>query len=139
MIINKELLDTLTAQAKANPRLRQHYDLRNTPEDNSQRILNAMEPGTVLPIHRHRNSSETIVMLRGRGLWHYYDDEGNLTDTIEVSADGDIRGVSVSKGQWHNSEILASGTVILECKDGMFQPLDAKDILKLLQSEDLYY
>ena len=130
MIINKQLLDTLSAQAKANPRLRQLYDLRNTPEDKSQRILNAMEPGTVLPVHRHRNSSETIIMLRGRGLWHYYDDEGQRTDTFEVSADGDLRGISVPKGQWHNSEILEEGTVILETKDGAWEPLAEEDILK---------
>ena len=129
MLINKELLDDLTALAKASPRLRMHHDLRNTPEDKSQRILNAMEPGTVLPIHRHRNSSETIVMLRGRGIWHYYDDNGKETDTILVEAGGDICGVSVPKGQWHNSEILESNTVILECKDGAWAPLSDEDIL----------
>ena len=63
MIIDKQLLDTLSAQAKSNPRLRQNYDLRTTPQDNSQRMLNALEPGTVLPIHRHRNSSETVVIV----------------------------------------------------------------------------
>lgn len=130
MLINQQLLDSLTEQAKASPRLRMHFDLRNTPEDKSQRILNAMEPGTVLPIHRHRQSSETIVMLRGRGLWHFYDDKGNRTESFEVSADGDIRGISVPKGQWHNSEILESGTVILECKDGTWEPLEESDIIQ---------
>ena len=129
MIFDKLLLDNLTAQAKASPRLRMHYDLRNTPEDNSQRILNAIEPGTVLPIHRHRGSSETVVMLRGKGKWNYYDDNGNLTESFVVSADGDIRGISVPKGQWHNSESVESGTVILECKDGVWEPLAEEDIL----------
>lgn len=129
MIFDKLLLDNLTAQAKASPRLRMHYDLRNTPEDNSQRILNAIEPGTVLPIHRHRGSSETVVMLRGKGKWNYYDDNGNLTESFVVSADGDIRGISVPKGQWHNSESVESGTVILECKDGAWAPLADEDIL----------
>ena len=128
MEINKKLLDNLTAQAKASPRLRMHYDLRNTPEDNSQRILNAMEPGTVLPIHRHRGSSETVVMLRGKGKWNYYDDSGNLTESFVVSAVGDTKGISVPKGQWHNSESLESGTVILECKDGAWEPLAEEDI-----------
>lgn len=131
MLINKELLDALTAQAKANPRLRQHFDLRNTPEDKSQRILNAMEPGTVLSIHRRLESTETIVMLRGKGKWNNYDDEGNLTESFVVSADGDIRGISVPQGQWHNSESLESGTVILECKDGAWTPLAAEDILEI--------
>ena len=70
-------MDDLSAQAKANPRLRQAYDLRTTPEDGSQRILNAVEPGTVLPIHRHRGSTETIVCLRGKVVQHYFDDNGN--------------------------------------------------------------
>ena len=67
MLIDKEFLDNLTNQAKASPRLRMYYDLRNTPDDNSQRILNAMKPGTELPIHRHRGSSEIVVMLMGKG------------------------------------------------------------------------
>ena len=131
MLIDQQLLDMLSEQAKVNPRLRQHFDLRNTSEDQSQRILNAMEPGTVLPVHRHRYSSETIVVLRGRGLWHYYDDRGQLTKTFEVSIDGDVRGLTVPKGQWHNSEIMESGTVILECKDGAWEHLAENDILVL--------
>lgn len=130
MLIDKELLDNLTAQAKENERLRMHYDLRDCVEDGSQRILNAMEPGTVLPIHRHRGSSETVVMLRGKGKWNYYDDNGQLTESFLVSADGDIRGISVPKGQWHNSESLESGTVILECKDGPWAPLAEEDVIK---------
>ena len=130
MIIDKNLLDQLTAQAKVSPRLRQHYDLRNSPEDHSQRILNALEPGTVLPIHRHPESSETVVMLRGKGRWNYYDNNGNLTEIFLLSADGDLRGLSVPKGRWHNAEILESGTVILECKDGAWKPLAEENVMK---------
>lgn len=130
MIIDKNLLDQLTTQAKASPRLRQHYDLRNSPEDNSQRILNALEPGTVLPIHRHSESSETVVMLRGKGRWNYYDDNGNLTESFLLSADGDLRGLSVPKEQWHNAESLESGTVILECKDGKYDPKGTEEFQK---------
>ena len=72
MIVDKKLMDDLSAQAKANPRLRQALDLRTTPEDQSQRILNAVEPGTILPIHRHRGSTETIIVLRGKVVQHYY-------------------------------------------------------------------
>ena len=128
MFFDKELLDNLTAQAKASPRLRMHYDLRNSQEDTSQRILNAMEPGTELPIHRHCESSETVVMLRGKGKWNYYDDNGNLTESFMISADGDTKGISVPKGRWHNSESLESGTIILECKDGVWKPLTDEDI-----------
>ena len=88
-----------------------------------------MEPGTKLPIHRHCESSETIVMLRGKGRWNYYDEQGNFTDSFLVEAGGDICGISVPKGQWHNSEILESGTVILETKDGLWHPLSDEDII----------
>ena len=130
MIIDKNLLDQLTTLAQSSSRLRQHYDLRNSPEDNSQRILNALEPGTILPIHRHTESSETVVMLRGKGRWNYYDDNGSLTDTFLLSADGDLRGLSVPKGQWHNAKSLEIGTVILECKDGAWKPLAEQNILQ---------
>lgn len=129
MIIDTNLLDALTAQAKASPRLRMNLDLRNTPADQSQRMLNALEPGTVMPIHRHRNTSETVVVLRGKVKWLYYNDQGELTDTILVEADGDIRGLSVPMGQWHSIECLESGSVILETKDGPWEAMKEEDML----------
>ena len=129
MLIDTNLLDDLTAQAKASPRLRMNLDLRNTPEDHSQRMLNALEPGTVMPIHRHRHTSETVVVLRGKVKWLYYNDKGELTDTILVEAGGDICGLSVPKGQWHSLESLESGTVILETKDGPWSALEDEDML----------
>lgn len=80
MFFDKEFLDKLTQQAKQNPRLRQSYDLRTTPEDNSQRMLNALEPGTIMPIHRHRNTSETMVMVRGKLIERFYVEKGNITE-----------------------------------------------------------
>ena len=130
MKIDSALLDILSAQAKANPRLRQAYDLRTTPEDNSQRILNAMEPGTILPIHRHRGSTETVVVLRGKIKQNFYDENGQLTESFEASAESEIVGFSVEVGRWHNTECLESGTVILECKDGKYEALGEEDILK---------
>lgn len=129
MIIDTNLLDALTAQAKASPRLRMNLDLRNTPADQSQRMLNALEPGTVMPIHRHRHTSETVVMLRGKVKWFYYNDKGELTDTILVEAGGNICGLNVPMGQWHSLECLESGSVILECKDGVWEALVEEDIL----------
>lgn len=90
MIIDNQLLDTLSSQAKASPRLRQAYDLRNTPEDNSQRMLNALEPGTVMPIHRHRKTSETICMVRGKMVMRLYDDNGNITDEFVMAPSGSV-------------------------------------------------
>lgn len=129
MLISTVVLDELTAQAKASPRLRMNLDLRNTPADQSQRMLNALEPGTVMPIHRHRHTSETVVVLRGKVKWLYYNDKGELTDTILVEAGGDICGLSVPMGQWHSIECLESGSVILETKDGAWEALGEEDVL----------
>lgn len=129
MKIDSALLNQLSAHAKANPRLRQAYDLRTTPEDNSQRILNAMEPGTVLPIHRHRGSTETVVVLRGKIRQNFYDEAGLLVESIIVAPCADVMGFSVELGRWHNTECLESGTVILECKDGRYEALAEEDIM----------
>jgi cupin fold WbuC family metalloprotein len=131
MVIDKKLLDDLSSHAEASPRLRQAYDLRNTPEDNSQRMLNALEPGTVMSIHRHLASSETVVLLRGRICWHFYDDEGNVTETVVLDADGEPRCLNVEKGRWHSLECLASGSVLLECKDGRYESLGENELLKV--------
>lgn len=129
MKISKDLLDTLTVLAKASPRLRMNYDLRNSPEDQSQRMLNALEPGTVLPIHRHRNSSETVAILRGRAVQWLYDEEGRVVEKVVLEVGGDIPAMNVEKGQWHRLECLESGTVIVEFKDGAYEPLVAEDMM----------
>jgi cupin fold WbuC family metalloprotein len=131
MVIDQELLDSLTAQAQASPRLRMNLDLRNGPEDGSQRMLNALEPGTELPIHRHRFSSETVVILRGRATQFFYDDEGRVTEEVTIEAGSDCVGMSVEKGRWHKLVCHESGTVILECKDGPYVPIGPEDILNI--------
>ena len=129
MKITQALLDDLTAQAKASPRLRMNLDLRNSPADQSQRMLNAIEPGSPLPIHRHRKSSETVVCLRGRLRELFYDDAGTVTETIELAPDSPVVAVSIPIGQWHTVQVLASGTVIMEVKDGPYEPTEPEDIL----------
>ena len=129
MLIDQKLLDSLTAQAKASPRLRMNLDLRNTPADQSQRMLNALEPGTVMPIHRHRHTSETVVVLRGKVKWVYYNDKKEVTATFIVAPGSDLVGLSVPIGQWHTVRVLESGTVILECKDGKYEPLGEEDVI----------
>lgn len=129
MIIDKKLLDELSAQAKASPRLRMAMDLRNTPEDNSQRMLNALEPGTVMPIHRHLASSETVTLLRGKICWHFYDDAGNETESVVLDANGDVRCFNVEKARWHSLECLESGSVLMEAKDGRYVPLREEELL----------
>ena len=130
MIIDSKILDTLTAQAKASPRLRMNYDLRDSAQDGSQRMLNALEPGTVLPIHRHRTTSETVVILRGRATQEFYDDQGRLTESVTMAPGSDCVGMSIAKGRWHKLISHESGTVILECKDGPYEPLSEEDILR---------
>ena len=129
MVIDKKLLDNLTAQAKINPRLRQSFDLRNSAEDKSQRMLNALEPGTVMPIHRHHASSETVVILRGKIRWIFYDDQGRITESTELRSDGDIRMLNVEKDRWHSLECLESGSVLYESKDGPYHPLEEDEIM----------
>ena len=138
MIIDNFLLDNLTAQAQATPRLRMNLDLRNSAEDQSQRMLNAIEPGSVVPIHRHRGTSETVVE-------EYYSSEGVLEASYELAAGGDARSESgmtdrvsgmtvgcalnIPAGQWHTLRSLESGTVILEMKDGAYEPIRAEDVM----------
>ena len=129
MVLDTNLLDALTAQAKASPRLRMNFDLRNSPNDQSQRMLNALEPGTVMPIHRHRHSSETVVVLRGKVKWVYYNDKKEVTDTFIVAPGSDLVGLSVPMGQWHSLECLETGTVIFESKNGAFEPMRPEDVL----------
>ena len=131
MEISQAILDNLTEQAKASPRLRMNLDLRNSDADTSQRMLNAIEPGSPLPIHRHRHSSETVVCLRGRLIEEFYDElERTCTETIELSPNGPVVALNIPAGQWHTARALQSGTVIMECKDGAYEPLSDADILK---------
>ena len=131
MKITQALLDELTVQAKASPRLRMNLDLRNSAADGSQRMLNAIEPGSPLPIHRHTKSSETVVCLRGNLRELFYNDAGELTEVIDLAPGTDCVALNIPLGQWHTVEVLESGTVILECKDGAYEPLGEEDILKL--------
>lgn len=131
MKITQALLDKLTEEAKASPRLRMNLDLRNDENDDSQRMLNAIEPGSPLPIHRHQKSSETVVCLRGRLVEEFYDDlERTCTERIELSPNGPVVALNIPAGQWHTVSALESGTVILEMKNGAYEPLSDVDILQ---------
>ena len=144
MKITKAILDDLTAKAKESPRLRMNLDLRNSTEDQSQRMLNAIEPESVVPIHRHQKSSETVVCLRGRVVEEYYQEvqgsgfkvqgvqepKAELVERIELSPNGPVVALNIPAGQWHTIRSLESGSVILEVKDGKFEPLQDCDVLK---------
>lgn len=131
MKIDDELLDGLTAKAAVSPRLRMNLDLRTTPADASQRMLNALEPGTVLPIHRHRATTEVVVILRGSARQYFYDDAGQLTETVAIKAGSGCAAMVVEQGRWHRLESLEPGTVIFEAKDGAYEPVAEEDILRV--------
>ena len=140
MIIDNILLDNLTDQAKESPRLRMNLDLRNSDGDSSQRMLNAIEPGSVVPIHRHRKTSETMVVLRGRVVEEFYDDAGVLVESVVLGdchvADAPRNdmpvgcALNIPAGQWHTLRALESGTVILEMKDGAYEPIGVADVME---------
>ena len=130
MKITQDLLNELTAKAKASPRLRMNLDLRNSAADGSQRMLNALEPGTPLPIHRHMKSTETVVCLRGHLREVFYNDLREVTDVIDLQPGGECVALNIPIGQWHSVEVLESGTVILECKDGAYEPIGPEDVME---------
>ena len=167
MIIDTQLLDSLTSLAQASPRLRMNLDLRTSSADSSQRMLNAIEPGSVVPVHRHQKTTETMVVLRGRVVEEYYDDAGVLVesfvlgdchvadaprndvldfaprndvldfaprnDVLDFAPRNDVPvacALNIPAGQWHTLRALESGTVILEMKDGAYEPVREEDVLK---------
>lgn len=149
MNIDKQLLDNLLAEAAESPRLRMNLDLRTSEADGSQRMLNALLPGTVLPIHRHTKTTETLVLLRGRMEEIFYEEgtesvwDGDSrckdlcrrkvlreTSRVLLEAGGDVQGLSIPVGQWHTVNVLEP-TVILECKDGRYEPLSPEDVVEV--------
>lgn len=131
MKITQVMLNSLTEQAKASERLRMNLDLRDSDTDGSQRMLNAIEPGSILPIHRHQKTSETMVCLRGKLRVEYFDElERACSDSFIIEPEGTNVAVSIPIGQWHTVHALKSGTCILEMKNGAYEPLSDVDILK---------
>ena len=129
MVIDKELLDKLTAQAKASPRLRMNFDLRDSKDDESQRMLNAIEPGTVIPIHRHTMTSEEVIVLRGKAVELFFDKNGNEIAKFPLAPCSDMPAIHVPMGQYHTCRSLESGTVIIEFKNTKYNPQTTEDCL----------
>jgi cupin fold WbuC family metalloprotein len=129
MIINEALLNEITEQAKASDRLRMNFNLHDSLEAKAQRLLNALEPGTVLPVHRHRDPAETYIVLRGSLRVIFYNDKKEMIDTFLIDPKKNNYGIHIPKGQWHTIEVLETGTVIFEVKDGPYMPLSEEDKL----------
>ncbi len=130
MLIDKKLLESLCEKARTSPRLRMNYDLRTSSSDQSQRMLNALEMGTEIPIHRHSDTAETVVMLKGSVKEMFYDIlDGQAIKTAEfiIKAGSDACALQIPKGQWHTLECLEPDSVLFEAKDGAFVPRNAND------------
>lgn len=128
MIINEELLDKVTAEAEASPRLRMNYNLHDSLDAKAQRLINVLLPGTPLPIHRHRHTAETYVLLRGRMFVVFYDDMGAQIERHLLDPAIGNYGVQIPKGQWHTVEVIEP-SAILEVKDGPYMPLTPEDMM----------
>ena len=128
-IIDEELLDSITIQAIESPRLRMNYNFHESNDSKSQRLLNAVEPGTALPIHRHLNTPETYIVLKGSLNLLLYSENKELVGCREINPKKGVFGVDIPAGQWHTIEVIESGTVIFEVKDGPYKPLVEENIL----------
>lgn len=128
MILDDKLLNQETEKAKESERLRMNLNLHDSLDAKAQRLFNALEPGTVLPVHRHKHTSETYILIRGKINVMFYDESGEQSEIFELDPLKGSYGVHIPAGQWHTLEVLESGTVIFEVKDGPYQLLDADDV-----------
>ena len=131
MIIDKALLDRVSEQAKTSSRLRKNYNFHQSLDDKCHRMLNAIEPGTEIPIHRHPDKDESFVVLRGKVRSTTYNDDGTVIESVVLSQEDGLYGVDIPKGVWHKLESLESGSVVFECKEGPFVPHEIDGILEL--------
>ena len=129
MIIDKALLDKVTEQAKGAPRLRMNYNFHQSLDDKCHRFLNAVEPGTVVPIHRHPTKDESFVLLRGKVRVTTHNDDGSIKESVVLNPNEGLFGVDIPKGVWHKVESLESGSCFFECKEGPFVPHEQDGII----------
>lgn len=129
MVIDDKILDDLSAQAKASPRLRMNYNFHHSLDELCHRMLNALEPGTEVPIHHHSDKDETFVILRGKIRVTTYNDDGSVIDSVVLCQDDGIFGVDIPKNVWHTLEALEPNSCIFECKQGPFVPHEEEGVL----------
>ena len=130
-LIDKQLLDDVSRQAQKSDRLRKNYNFHQSLDDKCHRFLNAVEPGTMVEIHRHPTKDESFVLLRGRVRVNTYNDDGTVLESIVLCPKEGLYGVDIPKNVWHNVECLESGSVFFECKEGPFVPHEEEGVLRL--------
>ncbi len=130
-VIDAQLLNSVSSQAKESPRLRMNYNFHQSLDDKCHRMLNAVEPGTEVPIHRHPTKDESFVILRGKVRSTTYNDDGSIIDSVVLSQDNGVYGVDIPKGVWHKLESLEPNSVIFECKEGPFVSYEIDGIFEL--------
>ncbi len=130
-IIDESLLNKVSSEAKESPRLRMNYNFHQSLDDKCHRFLNAVEPGTIVPIHKHPSKDESFVLLRGRVRVTTHNDDGSIKDSVILNPQEGLYGVDIPKGVWHKVESLESGSVFFECKEGPFVPHEEEGVLRL--------
>lgn len=129
-LLDEALFDEITRQAKDSPRLRMNYNLHESLEAKAQRLFNAVEPGSIFPIHRHSHSSETQFVMRGHARVKVYNDQKEVIDTFDLNPKEGRYGCHLDKNVWHNLEVLETGTIIFEVKDGPYVPNSPENTLE---------
>jgi len=130
MVLSKELFDKIAAEAAQSPRLRKSFDLRDSEDEDSQRMLNVLLPGTKTVIHRHMDTSETVLCIYGSAIERFYDVDGNETECIRMKAGSDIPGIVVEKGRFHSLEASEELGVVCGVKAGHFKKINQEDIIE---------
>lgn len=131
MVLKASILDETTEKAVTNPRLRMNYNIHDSFEDSVQRMFNALEPGTIVPVARHPYSNETLIMLRGKLRVLIYDDKKNIIEDVVIAPNTENIGYHIPKGTWHRVESLEHGTICFETREGPYLPVADRDILKI--------
>lgn len=130
-IIDKDFLNEVSEQAKISPRLRMNYNFHQSLEDKCHRFLNAVELGTIVPVHYHPTKDETFIILRGKVKVSTFNDDGTVIESVVLCPEEGLYGVDIPKNVWHNVECLESGSVFFECKEGPFVEHEVEGILKV--------
>lgn len=130
-IIDEKLINEVKTKAKTSPRLRMNYNFHQSLDDKCHRFLNALEMGTVIPVHHHVTKDETFILLMGKVRVNIYNDDGEVVESVVLSLEEGRYGVDIPKNTWHGLECLESGSVIFEVKEGPFVEHEIDGILKV--------